>query len=148
MKVEDIDSIEKENLFSQREKNESVWNEHKVSTFQIVREKELAQLYYERPSKSNNLQLYYNYKAREEQIKYELETRRYLIDFISGSLFEAAVHYGHAMNHLKRRGEYEKKLYAVWLQRVKAQENPPTPDIEFINLGIKKNLLRDQEVLK
>lgn len=134
MKVEEFDASEKEKIFP--EKTESSWNQHTISTFQKMREKELLRLKSKRPSKGIDPQGYFNYRAREEQIKYELDFRQYCLDLITGSLFEAVVHYGHALNHLKRRNQYEEKLYAVWLQRVKAQENPPTPDIVFINQGI------------
>ncbi|HEY5236604.1 MAG TPA: hypothetical protein VIJ14_10525, partial [Rhabdochlamydiaceae bacterium] len=95
----------------------------------------------DRPSKSINPQDYFNYRAREEQVRYELDIRQYCLNLLSGSIVEAFIHYGHALNHLKRRDEYEKKTYAVWLQRVKAQENPPMPDIVFINQGIRSNRL-------
>jgi hypothetical protein len=142
MEVERICSVEEKNnepISSERE--ESQWNQHLVSTFQKIREKELLKLSKERPSKKINPQGYLTYRAREEQIKYELDFRQYCLDLLSGSFFEALVHYGHALNHLKRRGEYEEKIYAVWLKRMKAQENPPMPDILFINQGLHFNKL-------
>lgn len=141
MKVEEIDSTAREIHSVNSEKTESGWNQYTISTFQKIREKELIRLRNERPSKSIDLQGYFNYRAREEQIKYELDVRQSCLDLLSGSLVESTIHYGHALNHLKRRGEYEKKLYAVWLEKVKAQENPPTPDIVFINQGIRTNRL-------
>jgi len=141
MKVEESDSAAREKASGLPEKTESGWNQYTVSTFQRIREKELIRLSNERPSKSIDPQSYFNYRAREEQIKYELDLRQFFLDFLSGSLVESSIHYGHALNHLKRRGEYEKKLYAVWLERVRAQENPPTPDIVFINQGIRTNQL-------
>ncbi len=141
MKVEENVSTEKEIGRISPEKGESLWNQHKVSTFQTRKEKELLKLNQERPSKAINPQGYFNYRAREEQIKYELNIRQYCLDLLSASLFDAAIHYGHALNHLKRRDEYERKTYAVWLQRVKAQENPPEPDILFICRGIHSNQL-------
>jgi hypothetical protein len=141
MKVEESGPADKEKGQFSPEKEESLWNEHKVSTFQKTKEKELLRLKSDRPSKSINPQDYFNYRAREEQIKYELDVRQYCLDILSGSIVEAFIHYGHAMNHLKRRNEYEKKTYTVWLERVKAQENPPPPDILFINRGIHSNQL-------
>ncbi len=141
MRIEENDLTDKEKGRISPEKEGSVWNQHKVSTFQKTRELELFKLRSERPSKKINPQDYFNYRAREEQIKYELDLRQYCLCFLSGSLVDAALHYGHVLNHLKRRNEYEKKTYAVWLQRVKAQENPPTPDILFINQGIRSNRL-------
>ncbi len=140
MKVEEIDS-ERENGAVSTEKEVSRWNKYHVSYFQKTREKELVKLHQERPSKTNNPQGYFHYRAREEQIKYELEFSQYCIELLKGHFIEALVHYGHAWNHLKRRDEYEEKVYAVWLQRVKAQENPPAPDILFINQGIHSNQL-------
>jgi hypothetical protein len=141
MKIEESVSTEKEISRISPEKEESLWNQHKVSTFQKRKEKELLKISQERPSKSINPQGYFNYRAREEQIKFELNIRQHCLDLLSGSLYDAVTHYGHALNHLKRRDEYEKKMYAVWLQRVKAQENPPVPDILFINRGIHSNRL-------
>jgi hypothetical protein len=141
MRIEENDPIDNEKGRISPEKEESVWNQHTVSTFQKTRELELLKLRSERPSKSINPQDYFNYRAREEQIKYELDFRQYCIDVLSGSVVEACIHYGHAMNHLKRRNEYEQKTYAVWLERLKAQENPPQPDIVFINQGIRTNRL-------
>ena len=139
MKVEEIDSTEREKANISPGETESLWNQHRVSTFQKIREKELLRLNHERPSKFINRQEYYNYRAREEQIKYELCLREYCLELLRCNLFEAFDHYHAALNHLKRRGEYEKKLYAVWLERVKAQEHPPAPDIVFINQGIRAN---------
>jgi hypothetical protein len=141
MQVEEIGSVERENGRISSEKKESLWNEHHVSSFQKTREKELLKLHQERPSKTTNPQGYFNYMAREEQIKYELDLSYYCLKLLNGHLIEAFGHYGRALNHLKRRGEYEEKLYAVWLKRIKAQENPPTPDILFINRGIHSNQL-------
>lgn len=139
MKIEDGVSTEPENIGSFSDKKESVWNQHHVTAFQQKREKELTKLNKERPSKLINPQVYYNYRAREEQIKYELDFRAYCLELLKGNFFEALINYGHAINHLKRRGNYEKRLYAIWLERIKAQENPPTPDILFINQGIRIN---------
>ena len=141
MKVEESGSIDKEKGQFPPEKEERLWNARKVSSFQKTKEKELLRLKFERPSKAINLQDYFNYRAREEQIKYELDLRQYCLSLLSGSIVKAFVHYGHALNHLKRRDEYEKKTYTVWLQRVKAWENPPMPDIVFINQGIRSNRL-------
>ncbi|HEX2580026.1 MAG TPA: hypothetical protein VHK67_06475 [Rhabdochlamydiaceae bacterium] len=139
MKTEKIGPSDK----NQRDSNpeEAVWNGRKVSTFQKIRELELVKLRSERPSKTLNPQDYFNYRAREEQIKYELELRQYCFELLTGHLVDAAVHFGRAQNHLKRRNEYEEKTYAVWLERLKAQENPPQPDILFINQGIRTDRL-------
>ncbi|HEX4840203.1 MAG TPA: hypothetical protein VFU89_07170 [Rhabdochlamydiaceae bacterium] len=120
---------------------EAVWNAHKVSTFQKTRELELLKLRLERPSKTINPQAYFNYRAREEQIKYELELRQYCLELLTGHLVDAVVHFSRSLNHLKRRNEYEQKTYAVWLNRLQAQENPPQPDILFINHGIRADRL-------
>lgn len=141
MRIEESDLTDKEKCRVSPEKEESAWNQHKVSTFQKTRELELFKLRSVRPSKTINPQDYFNYRAREEQIKYELDLRRYCLCLLNGNLVDAVPHYGHALNHLKRRNAYEKKTYAVWLQRVKAQENPPIPDILFINQGIRSNRL-------
>jgi len=141
MKVEESGSTDKEKGQFPPEKEERLWNAHKVSSFQKTKEKELFRLKSERPSKAINPQDYFNYRAREEQIKYELDIRQYFLSLLGGSIVEAFVHYGHALNHLKRRDEYEKKTYSVWLERLKAQENPPMPDIVFINRGIRSDRL-------
>jgi hypothetical protein len=141
MKVEEPDSTDREKGRISPEKEERLWNAHKVSSFQKTKELELLKLRSEMPSKTINPQDYFNYRSREEQIKYELDLSQCCLDVLSGSIVEAFVHYGHALNHLKRRDEYEKKTYTVWLQRVKAEENPPPPDILFINQGIHSNRL-------
>ena len=141
MRIEETDPTDREKGRISPEKEESVWNQHKVSTFQKTRELELLKLRSERPSKTINPQDYFNYRAREEQIKYELDIKQYCLDLLTGDLVDAVLHYGRALNHLKRRNEYEKKTYAVWLERLKAQENPPQPDILFINRGIHSNRL-------
>jgi hypothetical protein len=134
MRIEKIDPSDNNEAASNPE--EAEWNARKVSTFQKTRELELSRLRSERPSKTLNPQYYFNYRAREEQIKYELELRQYCLELLTGHLVDAFVHFGRAQNHLKRRNEYEEKTYAVWLKRLEAKENPPQPDILFINQGI------------
>ena len=141
MEIEEIHSAEKNDAPSFAKKEEYQWNGRLVSSFQEKRERELLRLTQQRTSKGIDPQTYFTYRAREEQIKYELDFRQCGVEILKGNFFETLVHYGHALNHLKRRDEYEQKVYAVWLQRIKARENPPTPDIVFISQGIHLNQL-------
>lgn len=142
MEIEEISAAEVCRNFLEDE--ERFWKGHQISfesSFEKKRAKELCRLRCQRPSKRLDPQSYFTYRAREEQIKYELDFRQCGVELIRGNGFEFLVLYGHALNHLKRRGEYEQKVYAVWLQRIQAKENPPTPDIIFISQGISLNQL-------
>ena len=139
MEITEIDRQEK--IESQPFPENSSWNGRKISSFERRREKELCKLKTARPLKKNDPQGYYTYRAREEQIRYELDLRNSGAEFLHGHFYDSLTLYGHALNHLKRRGEYEERLYAVWLQRVRAQDFPPTPDILFINQGISQTRL-------
>ncbi len=92
MEIEEIRSAEKNDTPVFSEKEERKWNSHTVSSFQKKREKELWKLDCERPSQEIDPQNYFTYRAREEQIKYELDFRQCGVEFLSGHGIEALVH--------------------------------------------------------
>ncbi len=114
-------------------------NETDLSSFVHRKLKELSKLSEQRPAKTFDPQTYYIFRAREEQIKFELDLRASGREALQGYFFDAIVLYGHALNHLKRRTEYEQKAYAVWIQRMQDGESPPSPDITFVNQGYHLN---------
>ena len=99
-------------------------------------EKDLIKVVDNRPDKANDRQSYYLFRAREEQIHYECAFIKSTQEFLHGHLLSAWLLYGRAIHHLHRRTGFEEKAFRVWLQRLKAKENPPKPDIDFINHGI------------
>lgn len=104
-------------------------------------QKELIRLIKNRPSKEEDSQSYYTYRARQEQINYEIAFFQSTKAFIQGHWSQAIVLYRLASHHLHRRTGYEEKVYKIWLKRLKANENPPEPDIVFINHGINQRHL-------
>jgi hypothetical protein len=98
--------------------------------------KELAVVISKRPLIESSPQDYYTYKSREEQINYELSLIQSTREFLEGRWMNASLLYMKAFKHLQQRTSYEQKAFGIWLERVKAKENPPMPDIGFINQGI------------
>jgi hypothetical protein len=104
-------------------------------------ENELIKIIKNRPSKITDSQNYYLFKAREAQIHYECAIIKSGQEFLHGNFLAASLLCGRALHHLQRRTKYEEKVYKIWLERIKTKENPPTPDIMFINHGIRLNQL-------
>jgi hypothetical protein len=99
------------------------------------KEKEVKRLKETQPSKAQDPQGYFTYKARIEQLKYEIDLKKSGENFARLHWVDAAKQYSSAHNHLKRRTEAESDANKAYLQRIKNGEDAPPLDIDFINSG-------------